>query len=238
MNKNILLLHGWGSNTQKLNSLKEELTNLGWRVYLPTLPGFDAPDPTEIWNNDNYVNYVLKATRKFFKNKSFFVFGHSFGGGLAIKIALLNDKNIEGIVLCSAARVARKVNIFTKLFFNSIAKAGKVFLPVPFLGLFLRKVLYKAAGAHGFDKKSLVMQQTFKKVVSENLRSQVKIIKLPTLVLWGEKDKMTPIENAYFLNESIKNSTLIIFEDDGHKLPYDRPKEVAGEIQKWFSTLN
>ena len=68
----------------------------------------------------------------------------------------------------------------------------------------------------------------------EDLKPLVPRITLPTLVLWGEKDSMVPISDGYYLKESLAKVKLVIFKNEGHKLPYNKPKKIAEEIK----TLN
>ena len=81
------------------------------------------------------------------------------------------------------------------------------------------------------------MKNIFKKVVAENLRPKVKKIRLPVLILWGRKDRMTPISDAYYIKNTLPKAKLSVFENDGHKLPYDKPKEVAENIETWAKNL-
>jgi len=45
-------------------------------------------------------------------------------------------------------------------------------------------------------------------------------IALPTLIIWGEHDKVIPLENAYRFKSEISNSELVVIEKAGH-LPFD-----------------
>ena len=72
-----------------------------------------------------------------------------------------------------------------------------------------------------------------RKVISENLKPLEKKITLPTLVLWGERDKMTPYSDARYLRENIENAQMASFKNAGHSIPYKRPKTLAKEINKW-----
>jgi len=65
-NKRIILLHGWGANIEKLIPLGKELKKLGWRVFIPKLPGFDRPPPKQAWGTKEYGQYVLTKSQKFF----------------------------------------------------------------------------------------------------------------------------------------------------------------------------
>lgn len=235
--KRIVLLHGWGASTIKLKPLAEELRKLEWEVFTPKLPGFDSPPPEKIWGVGEYSKYVLKETRKIYGRDRFFVFGHSFGGRVAIKLAEKNNRQILGAVLCSSSGLSRG-NLVKRTIFWLLARVGKVFLAIPPLANFWKRLLYKLAREHDYEKAQGIMKEVFKKVVSEDLKPVAKEIKIPTLVLWGKKDKMTPISDAYYIKKVLPNAKLVVFKDEGHRLPYNKPKGVAEEIDKWTKNLN
>ena len=62
------------------------------------------------------------------------------------------------------------------------------------------------------------MKETFKNVISEDLSQFTGFIRTPTVIIWGDKDKSTPVEDAYFMNNKIKNSKLFIINGAGHIL--------------------
>ncbi len=235
--KRIVLLHGWGASASKLARLVGELKKLNWHVCLAKLPGFDAPPPKEAWGIKEYAEYALKEAQKVHGKKKFFVFGHSFGGRVAIKLAEKNNRQILGVVLCSTSGLSRG-NPVKRAIFWLLAKAGKVFLAIPLLANFWKSVLYKLAREHDYERAQGIMKEVFKKVVSEDLKPVAKEIKIPTLVLWGKKDKMTPISDAYYIKKVLSDTKLVVFEDEGHRLPYNKPKGVAEEIDKWAKNLN
>jgi len=231
------MLHGWGANIGKLQPLSQKLRVLGWQVYIPKMPGFELPSPQDFWGIIEYTSYILKKSSQVFNGQKFFVFGHSFGGRIAIKMAARYPRQLNGVILCSAGGISRGYKI-GRLFFYLLAKIGKTFLIFPPLALFWRKFLYKLAREHDYEKTKGVMREVFKKVVSEDFRSQVSLIKIPTLILWGKQDKVTPVKDAFFIRGVLDNSKLQIFEDQGHRLPYEKPGEVAKEIEKWAKSLN
>ncbi len=233
MDKNIVLLHGWGAETRKLEPLKKELERLGWKVSLPKLAGFDNPPPKEVWGVREYSDYVYEqASNEFGKNK-FFVFGHSFGGGVAIKLAADRSKNIKGVVLCAARGIFRS-NVLKRLVFTSLAKTGKLLLLFPGAADSFRKLLYKAAREHDYEKTQGIMKDIFKKVVSEDLKPYIRKIKIPSLILWGTQDRMTPIRGGRYIEKWARQAKLVTFKNEGHRLPYERPAGIADEIEKWY----
>lgn len=236
MNKNIVLLHGWGAETKKLEPLKKELEKLGWVVFLPKLAGFEKPAPQNIWGIKEYSHYIYEEVSSVFGNNNFFVFGHSFGGGVAIKMASGNSKNLQGVVLCSTRGISRG-KLMKRLVFATLAKAGKFFFKTSEFAQGFRKLLYKAAREHDYEKTSGVMREVFKKVIAEDLKPILTKIKIPTLILWGENDRMTPVGDAYFIKSVIPQSKLVVYKQEGHKLPYERPGHMAHDIEKWYRRL-
>ncbi len=237
ISKKIVLLHGWGADIKKLGFLAREIKSLGWKVLVPKLPGFGISPPKSIWGAGDYADYVLEEAQKVFGKNKFFVFGHSFGGRIAIKLAGKYSGQLSGVVLCSTSGLSRGKLLKRSLFFV-LAKVGKAFLLVSPIAKLWRELLYKLTREHDYEKARGVMKKVFKKVISEDLRPLVRRIKVPTLVLWGKQDSMTPVRDAYYINKAVPESKLVVFENEGHKLPYNKPKELAKEIDKWVKSLS
>lgn len=235
--KKIVLLHGWGSNIKKLQLLAGQLEKHNWQVFVPKLPGFDISPPGKAWGIDEYADYVLNEARKVCGSDKFFIFGHSFGGRVAIKLEEKYNKQLSGVILCSTAGISRG-RLLKRVVFYILAKVGKIFLLIPPLAKFWKKLLYLLVREHDYEKTQGIMKETFKKVVSQNLKLAVSRIRAPVLVLWGKKDQVTPIKDAYYIKKTLSYSKLIVFENEGHRLPYNEPKKVAEEIDKWVKNLN
>ena len=60
------------------------------------------------------------------------------------------------------------------------------------------------------------MLTTFKNVINEDLRFYLSSIENETLLIWGEKDKDTPLKDARLIQKKIKNSALIIYPKAKH----------------------
>jgi pimeloyl-ACP methyl ester carboxylesterase len=62
-------------------------------------------------------------------------------------------------------------------------------------------------------------------------------IKVPTLIMVGENDRLTPPRLARLIHESIPGSRLVIVEGTGHYLPLERPDVVNSEILRFLNSL-
>lgn len=224
--RRIFLLHGWGAEAKKLVPLGEALAKNGWCVFIPDLPGFgQSPPPLSSWAVSDYARLVAGLAEKL-KLNNYFLFGHSFGGRIGIKMAVLYPNKVTGLVLSGSAGLSRPP-VLKRLAFAVLAKTGK-----PLLGdnPLARKLLYKLAREHDYQKASGTMRDTFKKVVAEDLRPLIKKIKSPVLLLWGKEDRITPFRDAEFIKEETPRAKIISFAGEGHQLPYHQPEKLAEKI--------
>ena len=65
-------------------------------------------------------------------------------------------------------------------------------------------------------------------------KDRVSKIKVPTLIVVGEKDKATPVEMSQYLNREIEGSKLQIIPDSKHMVMIDKPKELNGIIEEFI----
>ncbi|MDQ3019729.1 MAG: alpha/beta hydrolase [Bacteroidota bacterium] len=66
---------------------------------------------------------------------------------------------------------------------------------------------------------------------------QVKEINIPTLIIVGKKDVLTPPVHSFYLKEKIKNSTFKVIEDAGHLSNMEKPEEFNIAIEEFFQNI-
>lgn len=233
--KRIVLVHGWGASASKLEPLASELRKLGWNTFAPRFPGFDFPEPKFAWGVEEYSKYVFELSKKHFLGKKYALFGHSFGGKIVANLVVENPANIDGLVLCAVSGMKR-ANLAKRSLFLILAKLGSLLKKTP-LSLSAKRMLYKFAGEHDYEKTTGIMREIFRKVVAFDLKAAVSRISVDTLVLWGKGDKETLASDSQVLIKLLRKGTLKLFQGEGHRLPYSKPSEVAEAIDKWFTKL-
>jgi pimeloyl-ACP methyl ester carboxylesterase len=228
--KPFLILHGWGSNSDRWIEVAEKIAEKGFKVIVPDLPGFGKSDTLEYpWNLNQYVSWL----EEFIKSRpelaeGFYLVGHSFGGALASKIAIKHAQEVQKLFLVSAAVTRKKTT--QKGFLSKISKIVKLFSFLPYYGFF-RKAVYKfIIRKSDYMYVEGVMKGTYLNVVDEDISFQMSFIKVPTIIIWGDKDDSTPIENAYTISKQIKNSELIVIPGAGHALNKSHPEILAEKI--------
>ena len=152
------------------------------------------------------------------------VVAHSFGARVAIK-ALARESNLfSKLVLVGAAGLKPKRTIkktLKKLAFN-------------FLKLFLPRSRLKAFYSQDYLALDATMQESFKLIVNEHLDSYLDCINIPTLIVFGDKDKQTPLYMAKRFFKHIKGSKLLVFKGAGHFCFIDCPNKFNMEVREFL----
>jgi pimeloyl-ACP methyl ester carboxylesterase len=209
----------------------ELMAKEGYRVIVPDMPGFGkSAVPEKPWTVDDYVEWVKDFADKL-EMDGFILIGHSFGGQVAAKFCAICPKKVDKLVLCAAA-VVRKPRLGSRqLVAKYLAKTKIIFQNIPF-GIYpvLRKIVYRIAGTRDYAQLQGVMAQTFLNVAGESVIESAKRIKTLTLIVWGDKDRETPTEDAREINNAIAGSRLEIIPDAGHKLHRTHAQILAEKI--------
>jgi pimeloyl-ACP methyl ester carboxylesterase len=231
--RTIVMLPGWGDTSKTFTQLASAL-GADYTVLAVDLPGFGGTQaPEQAWGLEDYAKFVSHWLKKLGVSQVYAFVGHSHGGATAVygigEKILLSDK----LVLLASAGVRNQQSARTKLLWAG-AKAGK--LPLMLLPGSKRETIRKRFyGAAGSDILLLPhMEQTFRKIISQDVQASAARIKVPTLLIYGSKDKSTPIKYGHMLNRSIQGSRLELLSA-GHFVHQDEAVKVAGLVRNFLS---
>ncbi|PIS38775.1 MAG: hypothetical protein COT34_01945 [Candidatus Nealsonbacteria bacterium CG08_land_8_20_14_0_20_43_11] len=227
--KTIVILHGWGSSSHSWLRAKALLEAKGYNALTPDLPGFGRmKPPLRSWRIDDYVEWVKDFLTDLELDRVFLL-GHSFGGRIAIKLAAKYPELFAGLILVSAGGIKHKKTPWQAFLFY-LAKIGG-FLYIFSFFPFFRRLFYRfIVRRRDYFEADGVMRETFKKVIEEDLAPLLKEISVPTAIIWGEKDKMTPVSDGQLMNTEIKSSVLTIIPENGHALNLDASEKLVAAI--------
>jgi pimeloyl-ACP methyl ester carboxylesterase len=227
----VLMLHGWGDSLHSFDALVQKLP--GFRIVRLDMPGFGNTElPKDTWTVEQYAKFVAEFCKKTGVQPEY-VIGHSFGGRVIIKAVSQRFLEPKKIVFIASAGVADRQNVHN-MAFTAGAKIGKALLkPFPkSLYLRLRKELYRVTGGDYISAGAL--QETFLAVIKEDLSSDAAHIDRPALLVWGEDDIVTPVEEGKKIHRLIKGSELKVLSGAGHFVHQQKADEVAKLIQEFF----
>ncbi len=226
--KSFIILHGWGSNSGRWELIAEKIAEKGFNVIVPDLPGFGESQQLERpWTVNDYVKWFEDLTKEL-SVQDFYLMGHSFGGALAAKISVKYPQRVKKLFLVAAAVVRKKTT--KKKISEKISKFVKLFYFLPYYSFF-RKAVYKfIIRRSDYIYTDGIMKKTYLNVISDDISFNLPFIRVPTVIIWGEKDKSTPVEDANFIKEKIKNSKLIIIPEADHLIHKQLPELLTEKV--------
>lgn len=235
----VLVLHGWGGSSDSWKKVVEVLSNSGFLVIIPDLPGFGkSRTPPKTWGVSEYAECIDNFAKSLNLEK-FFLIAHSFGGRISIKFAASHQEKIEALILCASAGIKPKPGLKTKIIYWLSRIGNAVLTPQIFARLKdgLRNVLYIFLRHKDYVKAKGNMRDVIKKVLEEDLTNELSGIKIKTLLIWGENDRLVPVKYAGIFKEKIKDSELVILPKIGHSPHLEIPQELSRLIVNFLKSL-
>ena len=237
--RKIVLLHGWAktANSESLGALQEELVKLGAEVWTVDLPGFGgSPEAPEHYGIPEYAAEVINFIKENVtdQNGEYYLFGHSFGGSLSAYIAANLEPKPAGIILCNSAGIRYKtLKAKIALPFAKAFKILKGVLPRGFYNKLRRNIYYYFIRERDYvdtaDKK-----EQFVRVTNDDISETFKKIAIPTLIIWGKNDQITPLSMGEKIHALVEGSKMEILEGR-HGIPMTNPEDIAILIQKFLT---
>lgn len=238
-NYSIILLHGWGIDGTRYKEVKKLLSEKEYTVYTPDLPGFGSNiQEKEYYTLEDYAEFLYQFIRDH-NLDNIILIGHSNGGRVISKYLRMfqNSQEIEkikGIILSGTPLVRVPLSLRKKVgvIISKIGKKIVSTLPIfnnDMIVQTLKKYLYRFIGEVDYYKAGK-MRKTLSMILRERVEDYLSYFTIPTLILWGRDDKITPISMAYQIHSKIKNSKIITVANATHKLPYEFPKVFADNI--------
>ena len=227
--KPFLILHGWGASSFSWIRFVDEIAGKGFKLIIPDLPGFGKTEmPKTIWGIDDYANLIVSFVKEL-KLPSFYLLGHSFGGGIALKIATEKDIRPAKLIFCDAAIVREERLNLRQRISKFLARVGSKFISDDSrVYSFFEKIAYRISGTYDYYRANPLMKEVFKKVISEDLTHLLPKVNMPCLIIWGENDQVTPVEDGVLFQQEIDDSELKIIKGARHN-PYKTDAVEVGE---------
>ena len=195
----VVLLHGWGQNIEMMQPLVAGLKNK--KVLIIDLPGFGKScKPNYAWSIEDYADFVNKIVNNLGYNKCSII-GHSFGGKIGLIYASKYDVD-KLILFASPYKVELKKESLKLKIFKKMKK-------IPFLKETV-EFAKKHMGSTDYRNASGIMRDILVKHVNNDITENVKIIKCPVLIIWGDNDVTVDKSNAYELESLIKDAGVVI----------------------------
>ncbi|MEX2345974.1 MAG: alpha/beta hydrolase [Balneolaceae bacterium] len=240
--KPLVILHGWGSSSDVMMPVARQLQDIR-TCCLIDFPGFGkSHEPPAAWGVDNYTDLVENFITKTFPDEKVDLLAHSYGARVTLKLLAKKSfaSRLDKVVITGGAglKPKRKPVYFLKKYTAKILKMPFYLLPQPLRSKGLDRLrktgIWKKLGSSDYQKLSGVMRETFVKSVNEYLDSLLQDIQHELLLIWGENDTATPLEQGRRMEKGLKNGVLIVAENAGHYAFLDQPAHFAAIIKAYL----
>lgn len=200
------------------------------------LPGH--PDGQALKSVDECVEWL----RDYLKGKEcgdVILAGHSFGGAIALMYALKYPQELKAIVIIGSGARLRVHPMF-------LAPCEDAIRGDPSKWHEMIKEMYRRTAAD-YARAMIEKQKAIGPAVMLNdflacdkfdVMDSVHEMKLPTLIICGESDVMTPLKYANYLGTKIANSTVVTVPGAGHCVFAEEPEVVNKAIEDFLGELS
>lgn len=139
------------------------------------------------------------------------VVGHSMGGFIAAELAADVPERVDRLVLVDAAAFPVGWSPFRNAV--SLARAA----------LYMHPTFFPVLVADALRAGPLTLLRAAREVAVTDLGTRCEEVRAPTLVVWGEHDRVIPLEVGERLATCLPDGELAIVEGAGHNPMWDRP---------------
>ncbi|OGW52873.1 MAG: hypothetical protein A2Z46_01320 [Nitrospirae bacterium RBG_19FT_COMBO_55_12] len=234
----LVLVHGLGSSSEVWRDSIRYLAR-GYRVVAIDLPGYGKSDKPR---SDYSIEYHAAALNDFIDalgaDKVALV-GNSMGGWVSAIIALNHPEKVSHLILVDSAGIRRDTGASAV----NLNPATKEEMRTLLLSLFADKAFvteklvndqweYRKDIRHSV-KATLESLKTKLPLLDDRLKN----IKVPTLIIWGGEDTLTPLAYAERFAKGVPGSKLVVIDHAGHLPQIEKPeafyRAVKGFVRSW-----
>lgn len=220
----IYILHGWAYSTSEWSPFVSLLKKRGLTPILINVPGL-TEKINKPWNIEDYTSWLYEKLKK---EKNIVLIGHSNGGRIAMGFSIKYPGKVSKLILIDSAGIYHdELYIkFKRRIFGTIAKTGRKLTRVGIA----RDFLYFLTGEKDYKEASENMKKTMVNLLKFDKTLKAEAISVPTIIIWGQDDKITPVSDGKILSEKIVNSKLHIIDDARHSPQFTHPQQVSDII--------
>lgn len=250
----IVMLHGFASSLHTWNAVADELQR-SHRVIRLDLPPFGVTGPLrnaageiETMNLATYRRFVDTFMQALGLARATLI-GNSLGGLIAWDYAVRHRDAVERLVLIDSAGFPMKLPIYIGLFNSALVRASAPWcLPDAIIKSAVRNVYgdpRKIDPAtlrryveffHGEGTRTAIGNMVPTLEFSQLDTDALRTLQVPSLVLWGEKDRWIPLAHADAFASRIPGAKTVTYAGLGHIPMEEAPQRVMADLRAFLGT--
>lgn len=242
----ILMIHGFGADKDNWLRFAKPLTST-YHVIALDLPGFGDSSKLDVSYDVGTQTERLAAFSKQLGLNKLHLIGNSMGGHIAALYAARYPEQVLSVALLDNAGITSpiKSEMFQRiergeanpLLVNNAADFNNMLSFV-----FVKQPIIPDALKQHVAEKSIANRPLNEKIFSSlrdryiPLEPELSKIQAPTLLLWGDQDRVLDISSIAVMQPLLKQSTVVVMKDCGHVPMLERPDETAAHYQAFLDS--
>lgn len=214
----LYIIHGWTYTTAPWTRTIGLLEKKGIKVEMLHVPGLTTPSK-KVWTIEDYVKWADRNIPK-----GSVALGHSNGGRILLNLCSQKPDKLKHLILLDAAGIYEISN--KRDVVRTLSKRFGFLKNIPGLA----KVWHKLTGSTDYARAPENMKKTLSNMLESDRDLDLSKVLVPTSILWGAADTVTPPRQAEMMHERIMNSSLEIFPDWTHAPYLSHPVDLAKAI--------
>ena len=232
----IIILHGLMGGLSNFKTVYDFFPPKGFKIIIPELPIYSMPISETTLKSLSEFLYEFIAFKEL---KNVILLGNSMGGHIGLLFAKKHPELLDGLIITGSSGLYEN-NMGDKYpnreNYNWIkSKTEEVF--------FDSKVATKELVDEVFDtvndrNKLIRTLALAKSAIRHNMANDLPKMKIPTAIIWGNQDTVTPPDVAKEFHKLLPNSNLYWIDKCGHVPMMEHPQEFNKIMHKWLTNLN
>jgi len=232
----IIILHGLMGGLSNFESVYNFFPSKGFKVIIPELPIYSMPISETTLKSLSEFLYEFIVFKKL---KNIILLGNSMGGHIGLLFAKNYSKLLKGLILTGSSGLYEN-NMGDKYpnrenYQWIKSKTEDVFFDSNIATKELIDEVFETVN----DRNKLIRTLALaKSAIRHNMANDLPKMKIPTAIIWGIQDTVTPPDVAKEFHKLLPNSNLYWIDKCGHVPMMEHPKEFNNIMHKWLIDLN
>ena len=232
----LVILHGLMGGLSNFDGVAAHFSTAGYKVLIPELPLYDLP---LLKTNVKQFAIYLRDFITHLGEEKVILIGNSLGGHIGLLHTKLFPEKVKGLVITGSSGLyenAMGESYPKREDYEYIKKKTQDVFYDPIIA---SKEVVDDVFETVNDRKKLIKILTIaKSAIRHNMAKDLPNIKVPTGIIWGKQDAVTPPSVGEEFNRLLPDSTLYWIDKCGHAPMMEHPETFNNILSAWLSENN
>ena len=256
----IVLLHGSNADLHTWDAWAEDLKKTHRVIRFDQVGhGLTGPDPAHDYSRANFTADIAEALDALGIERAI-VAGNSMGGKHALSFAVSYPERVAGLILVDGSGAPLPEEEKPEDDEDS-GNIGFTIAQTPGINLLVEQItprsLIRQSLEQSVSNQAVVTEEAvdrywellrypgnrratlkrFSAPYDPLTEQEIASVTAPTLILWGDEDRLIPVEAGRWLDRIMPNSEIVVYEGIGHLPHEEAPAATLEAVRKWLAKL-